>query len=137
MANPNHAMCTYLRSMKYPNDWQGYARIKLSFETTRELSRWEWYLKQRPMARKKAHIPDTIDGVLTNIQQMVESLLAPMKMFARAAIFLGTSRRDNVVLKIAWCLYHTLCCLTFRREILTSFLLLWICLLYTSPSPRD
>lgn len=126
MANPNHAMCTYLRSMKYPNDWQGYARIKLSFETTRELSRWEWYLKQRPMARKKAHIPDTIDGVLTNIQQMVESLLAPMKMFARAAIFFGTSRRDNVMLKIAWCLYHTLCCLTFRREIVTSFILLWI-----------
>ena len=51
MANPNHAMCTYLRSMKYPGDWQGYAASSFRLKQ-HESSRWEWYLKQRPMASK-------------------------------------------------------------------------------------
>ena len=124
MADPSHAMCAYARSTKNPNDWQGFARIRLSFVPTRGSAQWEWYLKQSPMGLKTAHIPDTIDGVLLSLRHFVESVLLPAKMFARAAIFY--SKPESRLLKLVWFAYHTTCCAVFQRKMVSTFILLWI-----------
>ena len=124
MADPSHAMCVYARSSKNPNDWQGFARIRLSFVPKGGSAPWEWYLKQSPMGVKTAHIPDTIDGVLLSLRHFVESVLLPAKTFARAAIFY--SKPESRLLKLLWFAYHTTCCAVFQSKMVSTFILLWI-----------
>lgn len=126
MEDPNHAMCVYPRSKGSISDWQGFARINLSFESKgSNWSEWAWYLQQTTSPQKTNHIPDTIDGVILSLHRLVESIVFPIKMFARAAIFMYNHPLRARV-KVFWFSYHTLCCLTFRRAMLSSFILIWL-----------
>ena len=123
MVDPLHAVCVYLRSKKILSDWQGYARIRASF--TPKSAEWRWYLRQTPPPQKIHHVPDSVDGVVQTLHRLVESILAPLKMYARAALFVAkhpTRFEPNAM----WVVWHTFCCWTFRAEIISSFVLLWL-----------
>jgi hypothetical protein len=123
MVNHMHAMCVYLRSKKILSDWQGYARIRVAFTPKR--AEWRWYLRQAPPPLKSHHVPDTVDGVVRSFHRLVESILAPLKMYARASLFVA-KHPTRFKINAAWFVWHTLCCWTFRAEIISSFLLLWL-----------
>lgn len=126
MADPTHEMCVYPRFTSRQSDWQGYVRIRASFKPTGNTAEWQWYLQQMPSPPKTSHIPDTINGTLRSLQRAVESILMPLKTLARAAIFVSAHSPASRKPKMLWVSYHTLCCLTLRREMLSSFVLLWI-----------
>ena len=123
MASPSHAMCVYLRSKRILSDWQGYARLRVSFSATR--AEWKWYLRQSPPEQKCSHVPDTVEGVVTSFNRLVESVLSPVKLYARAAVFVA-AHPSRHKMNAAWFTWHTTCCWIFRSEIVSSFFLLWL-----------
>ena len=126
MADASRQVCVYPRSTKRPTDWQGYVRLKISFEPSTSNSEWQWYLQQAPLMGRTPHIPDTIDGVLQSLQRVVESILMPFKTITRAAIFMSVCPKESRTPKMLWITYHTVCCVAFEGEILSTFMLLWI-----------
>ena len=126
MSDPTHEMCVYPRFTTRPSDWQGYVHIRASFQPTGTTAEWQWYLQQMPSTPKTSHIPDTIDGVLRSLQRAVESILTPLKTLVRATLFVSARSPASRTPKIIWVSYHTLCCLTFQSEMLSTFVLLWI-----------